>query len=87
MGRNANSIVLGQIKTQKMTRTFAEWGDTIPEVLRNKVRNGDELNKPLLNQINFVWVSNLIQNKPDLNPTAHELLVWIVTGQIDAMRK
>jgi hypothetical protein len=39
------------------------------------------------NQINFIWVSNLMHNKPDLNPTAHELLDWIVTGQIDAMRK
>ncbi len=70
-----------------MARTFAEWWNTIPEDLRNKVRSGDEQNKPLLNQINFIWVSNLMHNKPDLNPTAHELLDWIVTGQIDAMRK
>lgn len=70
-----------------MARTFAEWWNTIPEDLRNKVRSGDEQNKPLLNQINFIWVSNLMHSKPDLNPTARELLEWIVTGQIDAMRK
>jgi len=70
-----------------MARTFEDWWNTIPEDLRNKVRNGDEQNKPLLNQINFIWVSNLMQNKPDLNPTARELLDWLVTGQIDAMRK
>ena len=70
-----------------MARTFEDWRNTIPEDLRNKVRNGDEQNKPLLNQINFIWISNLMQNKPDLNPTARELLDWLVTGQIDAMRK
>ena len=70
-----------------MARTFEDWWNTIPEDLRNKVRNGDEQNKPLLNQINFIWVSNLMHNKPDLNPTASELLDWLVTGQIDAMRK
>lgn len=70
-----------------MARTFEEWWETIPIELRFKVRKGDEQNKPLLNQINYVWVYNLMQKKPDLNPTSAELLDWIVSGQIDAMRK
>lgn len=70
-----------------MVRNFEEWWQTIPEDLRNKVRKGDEENKPLLNQINYIWVHNLMQKKPELNPTSEELLVWITTGQIDAMRK
>jgi hypothetical protein len=70
-----------------MTRTFEQWWSTIPEDLRNKVRRGDENNKPLLNQINYIWVHNLMQKQPELNPTSAELLDWIVSGQIDAMRK
>lgn len=70
-----------------MARTFEEWWNTVPEDLRTKVRKGDEQNRPLLNQINFVWVSNLMRNRPDLNPTSRELLDWIATGQIDAIRK
>jgi len=70
-----------------MTRTFDEWWGIIPEDIRKKVRRGDEQNKPLLNQINYVWVYNLMNNKPEQNPTSEELLVWITSGQIDAIRK
>ena len=52
-----------------------------------KVRAGDEANKPLLNQINWIWVNNLMNKKADLNPTSAELLDWVTSGQIDAMRK
>lgn len=50
-----------------------------------KARKGDE-GKPLLNQINYIWVTNLMNKRPELNPTARELLDWIKTGQIDDMR-
>jgi hypothetical protein len=70
-----------------MGRTFDQWWNSIPSDLRNKVRAGDEGNKPLLNQINWVWVKNLMDKRADLNPTAAELLDWVTSGQIDAMRK
>jgi hypothetical protein len=70
-----------------MGRTFDQWWNTIPADVRNKVRAGDEGNKPLLNQINWVWVKNLMDKRADLNPTAAELLDWVTSGQIDAMRK
>jgi hypothetical protein len=70
-----------------MGRTFDQWWSTIPADKRNKVRAGDEGNKPLLNQINWIWVSNLMDKRADLNPTAAELLDWVTSGQIDAMRK
>ncbi|MEM2160110.1 MAG: hypothetical protein QXN55_04060 [Candidatus Nitrosotenuis sp.] len=70
-----------------MGRTFDQWWSSIPADLRNKVRAGDEGNKPLLNQINWVWVKNLMDKRADLNPSAAELLDWVTSGQIDAMRK
>jgi hypothetical protein len=70
-----------------MGRTFDQWWSSIPADVRNKVRAGDEGNKPLLNQINWVWVKNLMDKRADLNPTAAELLDWVTSGQIDAMRK
>lgn len=70
-----------------MARTFDQWWNTIPADVRSKVRAGDEGNKPLLNQINWVWVKNLMDKRADLNPTAAELLDWVTSGQIDAMRK
>ncbi|MGI0004329.1 MAG: hypothetical protein ACREAX_03425 [Candidatus Nitrosotenuis sp.] len=70
-----------------MGRTFDQWWNTIPADLRSKVRAGDEGNKPLLNQINWVWVKNLMDKRADLNPSAAELLDWVTSGQIDAMRK
>lgn len=70
-----------------MGRSFTEWlSQQDPELVR-KTRADDEDNKPLLNQINWIWVSNLMNQKADLNPSSAELLDWVTSGQIDAMRK
>jgi hypothetical protein len=70
-----------------MGRTYDEWIKTQDPVVVAKVRKGDESNKPLLNQINWIWVNNLMNKKADLNPSSAELLDWVTSGQIDAMRK
>ncbi len=70
-----------------MGRTYDDWLKTQDQTVVAKVRAGDEANKPLLNQINWIWVKNLMDKKADLNPSAAELLDWVTSGQIDAMRK
>ena len=70
-----------------MGRTYAEWEKTQDQELVKKVRAGDEANKPLLNQVNWIWVKNLMDKKADLNQSAAELLDWVTSGQIEAMRK
>jgi hypothetical protein len=69
-----------------MTRTFEQWWKTIPEEIRYKAQKGHE-GKPLLNQINYIWVTNMLNKKSELNPTASELLEWIRTGQIELKPK
>jgi hypothetical protein len=70
-----------------MGRSFQEWLASQDQALVAKVRAGDEANKPLLNQVNWIWVANLMAQKADLNPSSAELLDWVTSGQIDAMRK
>ena len=70
-----------------MGRRYDEGAKTQDQALLAKVRAGDEANKPLLNQINWIWVANLMAQKADLNPTSAELLDWVTSGQIEAMRK
>ncbi len=70
-----------------MGRSYDEWIKTQDQTLVAKVRGGDEANKPLLNQLNWIWVKNLMDKKAELNPTSAELLDWVTSGQIDAMRK
>ncbi|MBI2006460.1 MAG: hypothetical protein AABX15_05055 [Thermoproteota archaeon] len=70
-----------------MGRSFQDWLRTQDQSVVAKVRAGDESNKPLLNQINWIWVANLMNKRADLNPTSAELLDWVTSGQIDAMRK
>jgi hypothetical protein len=70
-----------------MGRTYQEWINSQDQSVVSKVRAGDESNKPLLNQINWIWVKNLMDKKAELNPTSAELLDWVTSGQIDAMRK
>ena len=70
-----------------MGRSFQEWLNQQDGALVSKVRSGDESNKPLLNQINWIWVQNLMNKRADLNPSSAELLDWVTSGQIDAMRR
>jgi hypothetical protein len=70
-----------------MGRSFKDWLSSQDQKVVAKVRAGDEGNKPLLNQINWIWVKNLMDKKAELNPSAAELLDWVTSGQIDAMRK
>lgn len=70
-----------------MGRSFKDWLSSQDQSVVAKVRAGDEGNKPLLNQINWIWVKNLMDKKANLNPTSAELLDWVTSGQIDAMRK
>ena len=70
-----------------MGRTYDDWIKTQDQALVAKTRAGDEANKPLLNQNNWIWVANLVAKKPELNPTSAELLDWVTSGQIEAMRK
>ena len=70
-----------------MGRSYAEWEGQQDKALVAKVRAGDEANKPLLNQVNWSWVQNLMNQKADLNPSSAELLDWVTSGQIEAMRK
>jgi hypothetical protein len=70
-----------------MGRSFKDWLNTQDQATVAKVRSGDESNKPLLNQLNWIWVKNLMDKRADLNPTSAELLDWVTSGQIDAMRK
>ena len=70
-----------------MGRSFQDWLNSQDQSVVAKVRAGDEANKPLLNQLNWIWVKNLMDKKADLNPTSAELLDWVTSGQIDAMRK
>ncbi len=70
-----------------MGRSYDEWIKSQDQAVVSKVRAGDEANKPLLNQINWIWVKNLMDKKAELNPTSAELLDWVTSGQIDAMRK
>ena len=61
-------------------RSYDEWIKTQDQKLVAKVRAGDEANKPLLNQINWIWVANLMAQKAELNPTSAELLDWVTSG-------
>ena len=70
-----------------MGRTYDDWIKTQDQALVAKTRAGDEANKPLLNQINWIWAAHLVAKKPELNPTSAELLDWVTSGQIEAMRK
>jgi len=70
-----------------MGQSYDEWIKKQDQALVAKVRAGDEKNTPLLNQLNWIWVKNLLDKKPELNPSSAELLDWVTSGQIDAMRK
>ena len=60
-----------------MVRKFDDWWTTVPEDLRNKTRKGDEQNKPLLNQVNYVLLHLHLAGKHDAKPSHEELKDWL----------
>ena len=69
-----------------MVRTFEEWWKTVPEDLKTRTRRGDENNKIILNQVNYVLLHLHLQGKHDTKPSHEELKDWLHSGQIDTMR-
>ena len=76
----------GQKPSTAGKRNFESWWATVPEDLRQKARKGDEGNKPLLNQINYVLLHLHLAGKHDAKPTHEELKDWLHSGQVDVLR-
>ncbi|MFB5630361.1 MAG: hypothetical protein ACE5RN_02095 [Nitrosopumilaceae archaeon] len=67
-----------------MIRSYHEWWESLPPDIKGKNNQNDNL--PRLNQVNYIWITNLMDNWPDeLNPTVDELFDWVKTGQINAL--
>ncbi len=67
-----------------MIRTFEEWWQSLSGEIKEKYfQNSNEV--PKLNHVNYIWVTNLINNSSEnSNPTVEELVEWIKTGQVNA---
>ena len=67
-------------------RSFDDWWQSVPTKLTQKAGMGDEQNKPLLNQVNYVLLHLQLSGKHDLKPTHNELKNWLHSGQVDVLR-
>ena len=66
-------------------RSFLEWKNSLPKDVREKYFEND--NNPL-NHVNYIWVTNLMNNSSnEMNPTVDELVEWIKTEQVKAKMK
>ena len=70
-----------------MVRSFDEWWATVPEELKAKARKGDEDNKVLLNQVNYVLLHLHLQGKHNTKQSNEELKDWLHSGQVNVMRQ
>ena len=70
-----------------MIRPFHEWKKSLPPDIIEKYFQNDK-ETPQLNHVNYIWVTNLMNNCSEkLNPTVDELLEWVKTGQVNAKNK
>jgi len=76
----------GQQPKSGAKRTYEEWWATVPTDLKTKTRKGDENNKPLLNQVNYVLLHLHLAGKHDAKPSHEELKDWLHSGQVDVLR-
>jgi hypothetical protein len=76
----------GQQPKSGAKRTYEDWWATVPEDLKSKTRKGDESNKPLLNQVNYVLLHLHLAGKHDAKPSHEELKDWLHSGQVDVLR-
>ena len=76
----------GQKATNMEKRNFNDWWASVPSDLQQKARAGDEGNKPLLNQVNYVLLHLHLAGKHEAKPTHDELKDWLHSGQVDVLR-
>jgi hypothetical protein len=76
----------GQKTSSTGKRSFNDWWATVPSDLQQKTRAGDEGNKPLLNQVNYVLLHLHLAGKHEAKPTHDELKDWLHSGQVDVLR-
>jgi hypothetical protein len=67
-------------------KSFNDWWKTVPEDLRSKSRNGDEANKPMLNQVNDTLLNLHLAGKHDAKPSHEELKDWLHSCQVDVLK-
>ena len=67
-------------------KSFNDWWKTVPEDLRSKSYNGDEANKPMLNQVNDVLLNLHLAGRDDAKPTHEEIRDWLHSGQVGVLR-
>ena len=67
-------------------KSFNDWWNTVPEDLRSKSPNGDETNKPMLNQVNDVLLNLHLAGKHDVKPSREEIRDWLRSSQIDVLK-
>ncbi|HJT84843.1 MAG TPA: hypothetical protein VJ697_10205 [Nitrososphaeraceae archaeon] len=77
----------GSNVTKNGKRNFNDWWNSVPADLKQKARKGDENNKPLLNQVNYVLLHLHLAGKHDAKPSHEELKDWLHSGQVDVLRK
>ncbi len=62
-----------------MQRRFYDWWKTVSEDTHKKIT---------MEEVNYVWINGIINNFSNTdNPSVNEILEWIKTSQIDAIRK
>ena len=84
--KNRKHLISSVLTIVVMVRKFDDWWRTVPADLAQKARKGDESNKPLLNQINYVLLHLHLAGKHDAKPTHDELKDWLHSGQVDVLR-
>jgi hypothetical protein len=84
--KNPKRLLSSVSPTGGMVRKFDDWWKTVPADLKAKARKGDEANKPLLNQVNYVLLHLHLQGKHDAKPSHEELKDWLHSGQVDVLR-
>ena len=68
-------------------RSFKDWwNSSVPLDLQQKIRKGDENNKPLLNQINYALLQLHLSGNHDSKPSHEELKNWLHNGEVDVLR-
>lgn len=66
-------------------RSFEQWWNQLPNDVKEKI--SINLKNPVLSQVTYVWLSNIMNQKnEEQNPTIEELFRWITDGQIDSRR-
>lgn len=66
-----------------MVRSFNHWFASLPKKMQIQSKKWQDSNKPTIQTVNFIVITNIMNNVEEFNPIPSEIQYWLNTKQVE----